>query len=193
MQYTSDEYFTHANGNVSGGGDNSQGYITVGPGLLMDDGKLATYVQKGGERVDNRSINSKYRKDIILEMFIEYTDGVFKARVEELLDGYEVSQTQMEALVLACYQRGTGSDTLKQIINKIKAGATADELESIWVVPYSKGGYPGVYARRYAEWYLYKHGIYIEPYSNSHSAHSGPDTEFNFGSDTPWEDFVSGK
>ena len=192
MQYTTDEYFTNSNGNVSGGGDNAYGYITVGPGLLMDDGKLSVYIQKGGSNEDNTSLNSRYKKSIIMEMYVEMVDGVYKAKVEELLDGYEVSQTQMEALVLSCYQRGTGSSTLREIINKIKQGASADDLKSIWVVPYSKPGYPGVYPRRYSEWYLYKYGVYINPYSNSHSSGGGTDTPFDFGTETPWQDFLNG-
>lgn len=196
MKYTTDEYFTSANGNVSGGGDNSQGYITVGPGLLMDDQKLATYVAKGGTKENNRSLSSKYRKDIILEMYIEYVDGVFKAKVDELLEGSNVSQAQVEALVLSCYQRGTGSNDLRSIISAIKAGKSADEIKNMWVTRYNPGdpsSYPGVYARRYSEWYLFKYGEYIQPYSNSHSLSGGSDTPYDFGSETPFEDFLNGK
>lgn len=187
-----DEYLVGENGK-----DNDYGFVTVGPGLLMDDGKVKSYIEKGGTYTEgmNKEVGSLWDKDIILEMYIEYVDTTFATTVVEMLDGYEVSQTQMEALVCAAYQLGTSASSLKTRIDLIKAGANADQLYSNWVRPWnddysSDNPYPGVYARRYSEWYLYKYGKYINVYSNSITGDK--DTEYDFGSETPYTDFLNG-
>ena len=84
-----DEYLVGENGK-----DNDYGFVTVGPGLLMDDGKVKSYIEKGGTYTEgmNKEVGSLWDKDIILEMYIEYVDTTFATTVVEMLDGYEVSQ-----------------------------------------------------------------------------------------------------
>ena len=88
----------------------------------------------------------------------------------------------MEALVLSAYQRGTGSgSTLWNVLDAIKAGKTGNELASIWTISYNK--YSSVRVRRYAEWYLFTYGEYINK-----------DTKqpVTFTSETPFTDMLNG-
>ena len=84
--------------------------------------------------------------------------------------------------MLSAYQRGTGSgSTLWNVLDAIKAGKTGNELASIWTISYNQ--YSSVRVRRYAEWYLFTYGEYINK-----------DTKqpVTFTSETPFTDMLNG-
>lgn len=171
--------FTNANKNVNRieTEDYSEPYVTVGPGIYMDATNSAEYTRLTGENFDNTSLNSTFLKWPIIEMFYAIVDEK-KVVIENYMEGYNLSQNQMEALILSAYQRGTGSgSTLWNVLDAIKNGVRGEELKQIWT-PHEL---EGVRKRREAEWYLFTYGTYIDKDSLK---------EIQFQSDTPFSDML---
>lgn len=182
MAITTDGYFTNANGGVSRLVINGvpEKYITVGPGIYMLPENCQRFRQRGWTDFDPYSTASVFPKDITIQIFNENIEQV-KSVIENYMQGYNLTQKQMEALVLSAFQRGTtpGISTLYSVLDAIKAGKTGNELATIWTRANNKG----VRSRRYAEWYVFTYGKYINKDTSR---------EVNFTSSTPFTDMLNG-
>lgn len=180
MPINSDPYFTSANGGVSPPyTEYGEIYITVAPGLYMLPENCQKFREKGWSDFNEYSTGSVFPKDIAIQIYKERMEE-FKNFIETNTQGCSLSQRQMEALVLSAYQRGTGStSTIWPILDAIKAGKTGNELYNIWV----RSNNNGIRMRRYAEWYLFTYGKYINKDTSR---------EVVFTSSTPFTDMLNG-
>lgn len=179
MPTTSDAYFTSANNGVHWlGGE--QG-ITVGPGIYMIWNTQR--FNKYGYNFNSYDMSQIFPKDVTISIFKEIIEEK-KQVIENYMQGYSLTQNQMEALVTTAYQRGDNDRTFRQILNYIKEGITGDELRSIWT--YGSGDFAnGKMNRRTSEWCLFSEGRYVDPYS-------GLEYRFTSNTNTPFTDMLNG-
>lgn len=181
MPITSDQYFTSANGGVVPPRKQfNEIYITVGPGIYMLPENCQRFRQRGWTNFNEYSTDSVFPKDITIEIYKENMEQ-FKKFIETNMQGYSLSQRQIEALVLSAYQRGTDStSTIWPVLEAIKAGKKGEELRNIWV----SGPSDAHITRRYAEWYVFTYGKYINKDTSK---------EVQFTSSTPFTDMLNGR
>lgn len=185
MAINSDKNFTYANGGVNW--LDGEAYITVGPGLYMNETNCNAFRRHGYSNFNNKSTSSVFPKDITAQVFYDEVDS-FKATIESYMQGYPLTQNQMEALIISAYQRGTGSSSTlyKNVLDPIKNGKTGQELLNTWIIYGGNSKYKaGAQNRRYAEWYLFTYGKYVTRYN-------GIVTPVKFSSPTPFQDALRG-
>ena len=141
----------------------------------MNTDNSARYSSITGETFDNTSITSTFQIKAITDMFFAIVEEKKKA-IEEYMDGYELSQNEMEALIMTAYQRGTGKSTLWKVVDAIKRGERGESLRQIWIQ-----GDEDLIPRRNAEWYLFTYGEYVDKHTLK---------MYEFNSETPFSDAI---